>query len=449
MTLSLRYKPETFRRMDNALPIWPGHFASRPGATQIVSGPVSAAVEWDKRILFYRGAECVLWDQIEHPIGDSGASLDATAFQALIGNAEREDRLYVADGANPLWYVVHDPLLGYQRRTFANDLLDPAGAPYPVPIASAVETFRNRLWVIHAGNRAQHSDNDRPHYWDPTFTVELQSGDRSSLTALCAQEGYLAVGSLRALWQISGDSQFNWAHDYLVRQRGVAGPRGLDGNGTRLFYVSAVGVHEAGSDGHLGGNNLDKAFEVPDSSAHLSLSPDGRFLLLVIRSRLFVIHTASFEIGEIAEPVRGVITMGNHFGWYGDDGIWICNRSDGVDSPLAGPTRRVSTVLATWPETTDRRALLERVFLQAIGESDAPVTYTARVDDLSVEATVPGATASAPFSQLWDGSILQANEKPSRHEIPIYMAGHRFEHLISCAGRVELTGFKPSIRGRQ
>ena len=450
MSLALRHKKGAFKVSGNLLPVAGGLWRSRPGATQLARGPVDAAIEWDHRLLFQRNGRLFVWDAYEHDVGGAGRTLDGAAFQALTESAEREDRLYIGDGVNPLFYIRRGPS-GYERKTFANEVRDGRGNPYPVPIASAVEVARNRLWVAHGTNRAQHSDFEKPHAFDPLFTQEFQGGERGAVLALYAHLDYLAAGTQSGLWAVVGDSQFNFRRDPLVAH-GVTGPAALHSDGQRLFFVSRAGAHALADAGTIGDDALDAAFESPDPAAQVLLSPDGRHLLLVVRSRLFVIHLDSKRIGEIAENVTGAFRFGPQIGWYGADGVWICNRLDSYDGALSGARTRVATAVETWPDTPPRTALLERSFAELRGEADAPITYTAtvRTEDSAVQTvqrTMRGAVGNAPFETFWDGVVVNWEAEPLHHELPVMLAGKSFKHRLECAGHFELMSFTPKYRG--
>lgn len=445
MTLTLRYRKGAFRSTDNLLPLTGGLWRSRPGATQVARGPVESAVEWDGRLLFQRSGRLWIWDGYEHDLGGAGRSLDAAAFQALTTNAQREDRLYVADGVNPIFYIRRGPD-GYTRQSVVNTLLDPQGGPYPIPIASAIEVWRNRLWVAHGDNRIRHSDLEKPHHWDPLFTIELQGGERGSVNSLYAHQSDLVAGTPTGLWAVSGDSQFNFQRTQLLT-RGVSGPNGLVSDGQRLFFCSRAGLFTLGTDAPLGADALDAVFEVADSASQLVISPDGRHLLAVIRQRLFCIEIESARIGEIAEAVNGCFRLGSHIGWYGADGIWVCNRRDGYDMPMAAAPRRVNSRVQTWPDTPPRRALLERSFVELRGEADAPVTYTAQVDGRDTTRMMRGADPQPDFTSFWDGALLNWESPPLHHELHVMRSGRSFTHTLACQGHFELISFNPRYRG--
>jgi len=104
--LSLHPQPGKLRYANHLLPTAAGGLATRPGATQIVAGDIAHAAPWGNRLMIEKLGRLRLWDGLtETDIAPAGFGLQATPFQALTSAGAREERLYVADGVNALWYV--------------------------------------------------------------------------------------------------------------------------------------------------------------------------------------------------------------------------------------------------------------------------------------------------------------------------------------------------------
>lgn len=447
--LTLAHHPNRLRRADNLLPQNDGAMASRAGAIQLTSGDVLHAAPWGDRVIFSRSGRLLLWDNGETDITDAGRSLAACSFQALTQDAGREDRLYVADGVNPLWYVARNAQGDYARQTITNTVTNDAGVPYPVPAAEAVVVWRNRLWVCANSNRAQHCDNDRPDAWDPLFTQEVQTGRKDRIRALLDHGDVLALGTTQTLWGITGDSQYNFRPDKLVNERGAASPWAMASDGYRLYYLTLNGLYLLGVDKPLSANKIDTLFAAPDYSAQLALSPDGNLLLILLHGRLLVMNTNTLEFGEIAVSARGLLRLTSSVGWYGDDGVWVLGGLDRPDIAIDGTAEDVVSIYETWPDTPnpEGRALLQRAFLTVNGSDRSSATYTvnartgARITEYT--STISMSDERIIAFSAWDGDMRSWPTQPVLREVVPRLAGEWFTHRLSASCHMELRRFDP------
>lgn len=445
MLLNLR-SGDGLARADNLLPHASGT-RTRPGGVQQTAAAIDAALGWGSRIVYASGGLLTVLDQSAYALGSAGRGLAAATYQALTADAAREDRLYVADGFNPLWYAARESG-GFGRHTVVNSVLDGAGVPYPVPTSDTVATWRDRLWVGD-GYRVRHSDAEAPAAWDPLFTLSLQDAHPSRVRALLPFGERLVVGTDAGLWAITGTSQFNWQRDQLVHGRGVVGPRALATDGTRLWWVSPRGLHALDAADSLSGGVLDPLFDVPDHGAQLEVTPDGGLLLLFVRGRLLVMNTSSGDFGEIVAPggILGTVRTADAVGWYGPAGLWLLGAEDTPDTALDGAETAVTSVYETHDQFPNPRgrALLPRVWIEANGSDLGTLAYTCTIDGAAaytLVTTLADAPAPVAFS-AWDGDVRIAPTPPVQREIAVHRSGRRFRHLLRADCHIEIRRFDP------
>jgi hypothetical protein len=449
--LSLNFKKDKLRVTDNLLPQNNKTMATRPSAEQIVDGVIEHATQWGNRILFVKDGRIQLWDQNVYDIAPAGRSLDASAYQALTQDALREDRLYVADGLNPLWYVVRE-FDTYNQKTITNNITDEANIPYPLTTAESVTTWRNRLFTTDGNNRVYHCDNEKPHDWDPLFTLEFQSGLRAPIKAVEAMAGLLVIGTHHSLFSVTGDSQYNWHRDFLVKEHGAVSPSAIATDGTRLYYLSTTGLRKLGVDKPLSDDDLADAFITPDYSAKLVLSPDGKYLLFLVNGRLFVMNTYTEQFGEITQSARGVFSTSDQAGWYGDDGIWIMTSHDAPDIWLDGREADVVSIYEIWPDfpNPQGRALNTRGVFHLKGTDRSNATYTVTATDENEKITyseeISIADETTDWLDVWDGTIRDWPGEPVQREVKPMIAGTKFSHKLESRGHLEIVQFEPQYR---
>lgn len=450
--LSLHPIPGRPRTASNLVPTHDAGLASRPGAQQIVNGDIGAAVPWGNRLLIEKQGRLALWDGTgEIDIAPAGRGLQATNFQALTSNGQREDRLYVADGINPLWYLARRSGV-YGRQTIANTVLDATGLAYPIPVAQAVATWRGRLWAAFGSNRAQHCQFDAPDQWDPLWVIECQGDKPDRVLALEAHGDLLAAGLGQSTWAVRGDSQYNWSRAPLS-SAGVAGPAAMASDDQTLYWISPVGLHQAGANEPLS-DDIREVFATPPYPAEIAIDSRRRLLLVLVRGRLFVMHLDKpGKFGEIVgQAARGLIQMADYTGWYGADGAWVLGARDMPDRRLGGTTASFISLFDTWDDMPNPdaggRALLARTLLVAAGSARGNATYTVTADDNQFRTEVSLTDVSV---ERWTDQIAGLDGEawptpPVRRELPAYMAGTRFRHRLEAPCHLELYAFTPKYQ---
>lgn len=452
--LSLHYRDDRLRKAHNLVPNAQGGMESRPGAMQVLEGPVEAAEAWGTRFLAERAGRIVVWDGMEHDIGPAGAVLQATSFQALTGNALREDRAYVADGVNPLWYVARRAGI-YVREFVTNTLKQPNGAPYPIPIPSAIATWRNRLW-IDVGNRVQHCENDGPATWDPLWTVECQGENPGRVLAIRANGEELAVGLENEVWRVIGTSQYNWQRNQAL-EYGVSGPNGLDGDGQRLVVLSRFGVFMTGYPDPLT-DDLRDLFTAEIGFGEIVVDSRRQLALALIAGRLFAMHLAQpGQWGEITGTrATGLLRTTQRIGWYGQDGVWVLAGRDTADKRLDGTESAVRSVYQTWPQIPNQsesgRALCNRTVIVAEGSTRAEATYSLEVTDRGVTRrfsrnfSLSDAAVGTWSDDMTDTVAAPWPSPPVRRELVPRVSGEVFVHTLEAECHMGVLRFDPQYR---
>lgn len=455
--LSLHPQPGRLRYANNLLPTKAGGMATRPGAVQVVSGDIHHAAPWGNRLVLEKLGRIRLWDGLtEIDLAPAGLGLQATPFQALTAEGAREERLYVADSVNPLWFIARRTG-AYGRHDIANKVQDADGIAYPLPVAQACATWRGRLWTnADRPNRTQHCQFDDADYWDPLWTPEYQGDDPERVIALAANGGRLAVGLSQSVWATTGDSHYNWQRD-LIASHGVAGPNSLAslviGEDERfLFWASKFGLHRSGVDAPLS-EDLLEAFAAAPYPCEVALDRRRRLLLLLTIGRLFAMHLDKpGNFGEITgHNVRGLLQLDDYAGWYGADGAWLLGARDVPDRRLDGTTTDFNSLYDTWEVIPNPdaggRALLKRPRFVLNGSSRGNATYTA-IADAGVNRFSTEASLADETPQVWDDAIAGLNGElwPTtsvRREFAAYLAGTKFRHQLSAPCHMEVLSFEP------
>lgn len=450
--LALHARDDRLRRTDHLLPTAEGALETRPGAVQILAGPVAAAEPWGERIVAEKSGRIVIWDGDEHDLCAAGAVLQAASFQALTGDALREDRAYIADGVSALWYAARRSG-AYVRESVVNTVLDDAGAPYPIPVPWAIATWRNRLWVPASDNRVQHCQNDRPDEWDPLWTVECQGKEPGRVMAIIDHGQSLGVGLSNAVWSIEGTSQYNWTRDEVLRI-GVAGANAMDGDGARLLILAPQGVF-MGNDPTPLSEDIREAFAAPIGVGSLVLDTRRQLALVLVAGRLFAMHLARpGQWGEIPDTqANGLLRAGGQVGWYGEDGVWLLMGRDSADKLLDGTERAFTSRYDTWEQrpnlTGNGRALCERTLLEVQGSARADATYTVRSGARAFTTTFSLVDEPVDtWADTLDGdeTWLAWPTPPVRRELVPRLDGESFRHSITADCYLQVRQFDPRYR---
>jgi hypothetical protein len=443
------------RRTTNLLPLAGGGVEARRGAVQVVPGDVTDLAVWGTRLVVERdGRIAVVLGRVVQDMGQAGRFVRGTAFQALVGGGVREDRFYVADGLNPLWYLARR---GGQtiRESASNTILQPNGLPYPLDVPTLVTTWRGRVWIDEGPNRLRHCEFDRPDQWDPLWTVEFQAGAADRLHALLPVGEALLVGLRESMWLLTGKSQYDWQTSQRVAGRGCDGPQTVAGDGTTVYWVARDGLFQLGSAAPLS-EDIRDFFGLPLVTGAVVLSPRGQRLFALVNGRVLVLHLGSGLWGELAATeVRGLFVLDGRVGWWGANGAWVLAADDAPDVDWYGRSTPVQAVLESWDQIQSTagggRALLNRVRFVLQGSPRGSATYTATVDGGSpFVADVSLADVSVDRWQDAvappDGSGEAWPTPPVFRELVPRLAGRAFRHRLDCAVYFRLDKFVPEFR---
>lgn len=453
--LALHQNAERLRRADNLLPTREGGLATRPGAIQVIAGDVDQAKPWGDRILAEKAGRLVVWDGTETDVCAAGLVLQASAFQALTTSAAREDRLYVADGISNLWFLARRSG-AYVREDVVNTILDATGAPYPLPIPSAIATWRNRLWLGSSSNRLTHCQNDRPAEWDPLYTVECQGKEPDRVRAIQPHGDVLVVGLGQALWGVTGDSQFNWQRAEIAGF-GVTSADAIASDKVSLYWAADTGIYTLGGSEPLS-DDIRELFSVAVGPAHVAIDRRRRLVLALVAGRLLAMHQDRPGMwGEIVgSSARGLLQLSQRIGWYGADGVWLLGARDTADKLLDGSERAFTSRYDTWEQRPNLggrgRALLNRALFGVLGSSRANATYTVIAADDTQERTFSQSMSLADETvDTWSDSIetetaLDWPTRPVRRELVPRLSGQSFRHIVTAPCFMEIKAFEPQYR---
>jgi hypothetical protein len=451
--LSTHQLPGRLRRTHNLIPRVQGGVASRPSMIQALDGEISAAAPWGNRALMVRNGRIVLWDGVTTTdFGQSGLTLSATSFQALTLSAQREDRLYVADGVTPLWYLVYSAG-SYARRDVVNTVLDANGAPYALPIFRVLATWQARLWGADGSNRIQHCQADKPEEWDPLWTQEFQGHSPDRVYDMLAADQVLYVGLRKAVFAVSGTSHLNFERDPVRSGVGVGGPRALASDGGRLFIGGPDGLFDAATEAALS-EDIREMWESGPIPVEMAIDRRRRLLLILANGRLIVMRLDRPGLfGEIiANNVVGLIATDDYTGYYGRDGLWFFGPRDYPDVAVNGVRAPFESVAETWEEIPntngDGRAVLARTYARLTGSQRGAVTYTATVDRAETSMTQPLADYAVPAfgDQLAGLSGEPWPARPVLREFPVGLPGGQFIHTMGADCHLEIEEFRPEYQ---
>lgn len=454
--LATQHQAERFRVVRNFVPLAQG-VEVRPGAVQVLSGDVTDVAVWGERLLAERdGRLVVAVGAARQDVGQAGRFVRAAPFQALTQDGAREDRLYVADGLNPLWYLARRGGTTV-RETVINTVLDAQGAPYPLPAASLIGTWRGRLWVDEGPNRLRHCQFDRPAEWDPLWTVQVQGADSDRLRALLPAGDVLLAGLQHAVWGVTGQSQYDWRTAALVSGRGVAGARSMASLGSTALLVARDGLFMLNGERPLS-DDVRGLFGVAHVDAAVAVEPRAQRVYVLMGGRLLAVHLESGLWGEVAAGnVRGLFVLQGRLGWYGPHGAWVMAGRDAPDVAIDGTRTPVQATLESWDEVPNRnaggRALLNRVRLYVQGSPRADAVYTVTADGSRVFS------APLPLSDVtvdqWQAAVAPVDGAGEAWPVPGVLrelvprlAGTAFRHRIEAPCYMRLDEFRPEFRFR-
>jgi hypothetical protein len=456
--LTSRPQSGKLRIARNMLPTAEGKMESRPGARQLAAGVIDAVVPWGNRLLFQRAGRLLVWDGAEHDIGEAGSVLDGAPFQALTDLGEREDRLYIADGLHPLYYVAADGADSYVAGTIVNEALDPVtNLPVDLPVPTAIAYWRSRLWISTSGNFVQHSQSERPHEWNPIWTIDVQGEANDRLLAIQPAGDVLLLGLSGSIWGLSGTSQYDFKR-VQVYSYGCAGTHCAASNGSEPYWLGASGVRSKDA---APLSEPVRDWFTAGIIGSLAYDRIRNLLWAAVNGRALAVHLDGNGWGEIQpEGVSGVWSSDDRVGWYGDDGIWaLQNRNEAwvgadgqwylgqetyEDIAIEGEPATVGCVIESWPDIPNQagngRALLNRVWAVLRGVPQGDCVYTCIVDNIrSFTQTWSLAETVATWGEVNDDLEPLYDDLPPVHREAVpRLSGQRFIHRLQASGRLDL-----------
>jgi len=452
--LSTSQKSRFLRRSNNLLPTKNGGMEARPGALQLLSGSVTDVTDWGSRLVVERGGRIQVFqsDGTLTDVDQAGRYVQGANFQALTDNATREDRLYIADGVRPLWYIAlrNGSVVS---ESVQNAILDGSNNPYAIPVPTAITTWRGRLFLAYGSNRVQHCQFDAPDTWDPIWTLECQGKKEDRIIAVEPFGDTLICGLNHSTWSISGDSPLNFKRR-PVSDVGCAGPDSIATDELAVYRVARDGIFSLSNQDALSGD-IEDIFGVSSISDNMVIDKKQQLIFFVTRGRLFVLHMATQRVGEITGfDVRGVFEWEGQIGWYGKDGLWLLMGRDLPDTYADGSQANVSSVFDTWDDIPningDGRAFLPRVVFRGKGSARQNVNYELFVDGNSVFTDSQSLTdesvdtwadilASAASGENWPTRAVR------REFVPL-VTGESFRHQFSADCHIEILDLLPQYQ---
>lgn len=446
--LSTRAHPQKLRAAWNLFPRPDGSLYTRPGALQVAAGRIGRAVAWGNRIVMERAGRVVLWDGANlHDLKETGYTLSGVAFQAVTGEGAREDRFYIADGLHGLWYIRRDGPI-YEAVTVVNEVLDAEDEPYPIPAAFTIAAWRNRLWIGGADHRVYHSENDKPHKFDPLWELQFQSAGPDQVRWIKPLGETLCIRISRSIWGVTGTSPYNWQRDELASGLGASGQDSADTLGGALYYADTTGLYLLGQDQPLSAD-IREAFDSAPTGLQVVCDTQRRLLYLNVTGRVFVTHVEA--PGRWTEfygvPLWGVVAGEQVAGWYGTDGLWLLGQPWLQDQYADGTARPFTARFDTWDQRPNNagagRALCRRVVLVVSGPNQSDATYTVESDEVFFADTFT-LTPDEPALEGAPGVSSESWEfRQQRRELVPHVPGTRFRHTIACGTPMEIHSFEP------
>ncbi|PJE79280.1 hypothetical protein CI610_01745 [invertebrate metagenome] len=458
--LSLSYKPNTYQTADNLLPTGNSLYQSRPGFSQVVEGNIQRAVSWETTCLLELYGGLYIWDRgILEKLGKNASlQLSASPFMALKTLSNREKRLYVGNGET-LFYIRRETIddgttvKHFLIHTFENELTDKDNKSYKLPQADIVATWHNRLWAADGTNIIYHCTNDKPNHWDPINAIAIQGGSQSTVTGLFPLGDRLIISTPASLWQITGNSPYNWQVNQVVYGHGAINTEAGTTDGHRFYYMDGQGIYELGRMESVS-DPIKKLFETPDSTASLQLDSKGIYLYALINRRLMVYNTHAQYWGEIKpsnpdDTFKGIIIIGGNMAVYGDNGLWLESSDYAPDCLLNGEEQPVSSKLRSWSIQPNEygSAALNRIYINVEGGYQGTADY--RVYKNRQSAPIAEDRFSTwlfiPQELPINKEEILYREGSEQHfiEIPLNISAKTFEHEVEAKGFIKFHGFDP------
>ena len=350
----------------------------------------------------------------------------------------------------------------YETVAVVNEFLDMDERPYPLPGAKALAAWQSRLWAADGTNIIYHCNNDAPHHWEPLNAIPFQSGQQSDVTGLCPFGNRLMVSTPESLWQVTGDSPYNWEFQTVLHGNGAMNEHAIVSDGQRLFHLDREGVFELGNPNPLS-EPIERMFDTPDSGAQLLLDAAGTYLYTLVHGRLFTLHLRANHWGEIKPPVAiadvenpflGLALVGSQVAFYGDGGLWLQGAKYAPDVDLKGDHQQVISTLRTWPVQPDPygNSALNRVYLNIEGNYQSRHIWRTYYDEYSSvrqESAIDGIRTTPPELVIdeYHREILY-REQTERvfMEAQVGDSDYQFEHEIQSEGYGRIHSFEPSYQ---
>lgn len=449
--LSLQQKPDRLRSANNLIPTGDGTMKSRPGAIQLVSGDISHVQPWGNKALLEKQGRIILWDGSEVDIAPAGYHLQATAFQAYTANGNREDRLYIADGIKPLWYLTRLGAGSYQQTTVVNTVTDANGIPYAIPIPKTLATWRNRLFIGDGSNRIYHCQNIAPDEWDPLWSLEFQTDSPDTVQCIKPDGDLLFLGLTKSCFSVSGTSHLNWQRSPIAGANGVTGQNAIATDGDHSYWVSRTGI-ETNQQG-FSDSDIHQLFETNVSDSHIEIDSRRRLLFTLIRNRLFVMHMDNpGHFGEITGAnVKGLVAFDDYIGWYGENGLWVLGMEDEPDRLTDGSVLDFQSFYETWDLTPNEEgaSTLSRAFIKIRGSARGSGTYTLKRDNVVAYSNTftlndHNVDLGSDIGGGADGEYIAP--APVIRELTPHVSGVVFSHAISADCHMEIVKFSPKYK---
>ena len=396
-------------------------------------------------------AQCKVTVSLKESTEATASSLPFTSFP-ITG-------LSLSSGSTPI--AEHNEQF-YEAVFFENEFLDAEDKPYALPQAKFLATWRSRLWAGDGTHIIYHCQNDSPHHWEPLNAIAIQGGQQSDVTGLCPFGNKLMVSTPESIWQIVGDSPYNWEFQTVVHGQGAVNDRAMVTDGHRLFYLDWHGVYQLGQTNPLS-EPIAEAFYTSDYGGQILLDAKGEYLYLLSQSRLFVLNTWAGGWGEILHPVpsdtaiKGLVLIGGQVGIYGESGLWLMGSRytpdvwDQNGMLEFGKREPVVSTLRTWPVQPNDygQTSLNRMYVSVEGYYEGTTTYSVYPNENHPEQ------ASQTFSN-WQTTpreilirqeplqVIRSEQSQRVYlEAPLEVSGPQFEHQLLSTGYARYHKFDP------
>ncbi len=347
----------------------------------------------------------------------------------------------------------------YETVTVTNEFLDADERPYPLPKAKALAAWQSRLWAADGTNIIYHCNNDAPHHWEPLNAIPFQSGQQSDVTGLCPFGNRLMVSTSESLWQVTGDSSYNWQFQTVLQNNGAINERAMVSDGQRLFHLDKEGVFELGNPNPLS-DPIEPMWNSADAEAQLLLDAPGTYLYAVVHGRLFVYHLTAGHWGEIkppqviegtAKPIIGLTLIGGKVALYGDGGLWIEGAKYAPDVDLSGNRNPVISTLRTWPTQPDPfgNSALNRMYLNIEGSYQSNHiwrTYYDQYSEANQEQTITGIRTTPPelvIDEYKREILYREHTERVFLDAQVGASDYQFEHEVESTGYGKIYNFEP------